>query len=101
MNTSVKTIGDEASNQPQQGLDGLGSARAQTGAGLQQLAYNTSTLIHWGMDALSEGENQLRKKSKYARQATTEQILREPIKFMLIAAAVGAGLMGLLALFRR
>lgn len=53
------------------------------------------------MDALHEGENQLRKKSKYARQATTEQILREPIKFMLIAAAAGASLMGLLALFRR
>ena len=53
------------------------------------------------MGALREGENQLRKKSKYARQATTEQILREPIKFMLIAIAVGAGLMGLLALFRR
>jgi ElaB/YqjD/DUF883 family membrane-anchored ribosome-binding protein len=97
MNTTINTFGDEASNLAheaalsteqairstqhlaQQGLDGLGSARAQTGAALQQL----------------------REKSLHARQATAEYIQHEPIKSALIAAAVGAGLMGLLALFSR
>lgn len=97
MNTTVQSIGDDASNLAheaalsteqairstqhlaQQGLDGLGTARAHTGAALQQL----------------------REKSSHARQATADYIQHEPIKSVLIAAAVGAGLMGLLALFSR
>jgi len=119
MNTTVKTLGDDASSLAheaalsteqairstqhlaQQGLDGLGNARAQTGAALQQLAHDTSTLTHRGMDALRDSGQQLREKSSHARQATADYIQHEPIKSVLIAAAVGAGLMGLLALFSR
>lgn len=119
MNTIVKTLGDEASNMAhdaalgtehairstqhlaQQGLDGLGTARAQTGAALQQLAHDTSALTHRGMEALRDGGQQLREKSSHARQATAEYIQHEPIKSVLIAAAVGAGLMGLLTLLSR
>lgn len=119
MNTTVKTLGDEASNLAheaalgtehairstqhlaQQGLDGLGTARAQTGAALQQLAHDTSALTHRGMEALHDGGQQLREKSSHARQATAEYIQHEPIKSVLIAAAVGAGLMGLLTLLSR
>lgn len=119
MNTTVKSLGDEASNLAheaalgteqairstqhlaQQGLDGLGTARAQTGAALQQLAHDSNALTHRGMDALREGGQQLREKSSHARQATADYIQHEPIKSVLIAAAVGAGLMGLLALFSR
>jgi ElaB/YqjD/DUF883 family membrane-anchored ribosome-binding protein len=119
MNTTVKSLGDDASNLAheaalstehairstqhlaQQGLDGLGTARAQTGAALQQLAHDTGTLTHRGMDALREGGQQLREKSSQARHATADYIQHEPIKSVLIAAAVGAGLMGLLALFSR
>jgi ElaB/YqjD/DUF883 family membrane-anchored ribosome-binding protein len=119
MNTTVQNLGDEASNlaqsaaigaehairstqhMAQQGLDGLGNARAQTGAALQQLAHDTSTLTHRGMDALRDSGQQLREKSSHARQATADYIQHEPIKSVLIAAAVGAGLMGLLALFSR
>jgi ElaB/YqjD/DUF883 family membrane-anchored ribosome-binding protein len=97
MNTTFPSHGDNASNLvhdaalsteqanrstqrlAQQGLDGLGTARAQTVASLQQL----------------------REKSSHARQATVDYIQHEPIKSVLIAAAVGAGLMGLLALFSR
>lgn len=119
MNTTVKTLGDEASNLAheaalgtehairstqhlaQQGLDGLGTARAQTGAALQQLAHDTGALTHRGMEALRDGGQQLREKSSHARQATAEYIQHEPIKSVLIAAAVGAGLMGLLTLLSR
>lgn len=119
MNTTVKTLGDEVSNMAhdaalgtehairstqhlaQQGLDGLGTARAQTGAALQQLAHDTSALTHRGLEALRDGGQQLREKSSHARQATAEYIQHEPIKSVLIAAAVGAGLMGLLTLLSR
>lgn len=97
MNTTIKTLGDEASDLAheasigaehairstqhlaQQGLDGLGGARAQTGAALEQL----------------------RERSLHARQATATYIQHEPIKSLLMAAAAGAALMGLLALFSR
>lgn len=97
MNTTIKNLGDEASNLAlgaslgaehairstqhlaQQGLDGLGNARAQTGAALQDL----------------------REKSLHARQLTADYVQHEPIKSLLMAAAAGAALMGLLALFSR
>lgn len=119
MNTTVKSLGDEASvlaqeaalsaehairstqHLAQQGLDGLGSARTQTGAALNQLAHDSSVLTHRGLDALRDGGQQLREKSSHARQATADYIQHEPIKSMLMAAAVGAALMGLLALFSR
>lgn len=119
MNTTVPSLGDDVSNLAheavlsteqavrstqhlaQQGLDGLGIARAQTGAALQQLAHDTGTLTHRGMDALRDSGQQLHEKSSHARQATADYIQHEPIKSVLIAAAVGAGLMGLLALFSR
>jgi ElaB/YqjD/DUF883 family membrane-anchored ribosome-binding protein len=37
----------------------------------------------------------------HARDATTSYIQHEPVKSMLMAAAVGAALMGLVALFSR
>jgi len=119
MNTTVKALGDEATvlaqdaalsaehairstqQLAQQGLDGLGSARAQTGAALHQLAHDSSVLTHRGLDALRDGGQLLREKSSHARQATTDYIQHQPIKSMLMAAAVGAALMGLLALFSR
>ena len=97
MNTSIQNLGDDASNLAheasigaehairstqhlaQQGLDGLGNARAETGAALQQL----------------------RERSTHARQVTADYVQHEPIKSLLMAAAAGAALMGLLALFSR
>ena len=119
MNTTAKTIGDEAAHLTkeaalgaehairatqhlaQQGLDGLGNARAQTGAALQQLAHDTGALTQRGMGALRDGGQQLRERSTHTRQATADYIQHEPIKSVLLAAAAGAALMGLLALFSR
>jgi ElaB/YqjD/DUF883 family membrane-anchored ribosome-binding protein len=46
-----------------------------------------------------DGYEQLREKSLHARDATRTYIHDEPIKSMLIAAAVGVALIGLVALF--
>jgi ElaB/YqjD/DUF883 family membrane-anchored ribosome-binding protein len=117
MNTTVQSLGDSASNLAheaalsteqairstqhlaQQGLDSLGTVRAQTGAAFQQLAHDTSTLTRCGMGALRDSGQQLREKSSHACKATADYIQHKPIKSVLIATAVGAGLMGLLALF--
>lgn len=117
MNPTVKSFGDQASSLAQQaeqgaenairhtqhlaqqGLDGLDATRAQADSALQQLAHETSALGHRSMDALRESSQQLREKSQHARQATADYIQHEPIKSMLMAAAVGAALMGLVALF--
>lgn len=123
MNNPVKNLGDDASTlahdaaqgaeqairstqrAAQQGLDrmadGLVDARAQTGAALQKLAHDAESLTHRGMEAVREGTHQLREKSMHAKDATASYIQHEPIKSVLIAAAVGAALMGLVALFSR
>jgi ElaB/YqjD/DUF883 family membrane-anchored ribosome-binding protein len=123
MNNLVKTLGDDASNlahdatlsaesairstqrMAHQGLDrmadGLDEARSQTGAALNKLVHDTETLTHRGMEAVREGSHQLREKSLHVKDATTRYIQHEPVKSVLIAAAVGAALMGLVALFSR
>jgi ElaB/YqjD/DUF883 family membrane-anchored ribosome-binding protein len=53
------------------------------------------------MEAVREGSHQLREKSLHVKDATTRYIQHEPVKSVLIAAALGAALMGLVALFSR
>lgn len=119
MNTTVKSLGDDASHMAQgaalgaehairstqqmaqHGVDSLDSVRAHTSAALQQLAQDTNALTHRSMDALRDGGQQLRERSLHARQATTEYIQHEPIKSVLMAAALGATLMGVFALLSR
>jgi ElaB/YqjD/DUF883 family membrane-anchored ribosome-binding protein len=123
MNNPVKTLGENASalahdaaqaaehsvrsvqRATQQGLDRmadeLDDARAQASSALKQLTREADSLRHRSMDAVSEGSHQLREKSAHMKDATTTYIQHEPVKSMLMAAAVGAALMGLVALFSR
>ena len=123
MNNPVKTLGDNAATlareatlaaehsmrsmqrATQQGLDRmadeLNDVRAQTSSALKQLTRDAESVGHRGMDAVREGSHQLREKSAHMRDATTHYIQHEPVKSMLMAAAVGAALMGLVALFSR
>lgn len=98
MNTTAKSLSDDASKLAQQGLDGLSSAGKQASTAMHQLAHDASDLKHRGMDALHEGSEQMRESGQHARQYTTDHIRHDPIKSVLIAAAVGAGLMGLLTM---
>lgn len=81
--------------------DTLDDARTQTGAALKQFAHDTESLAHRGMDAVRDSAGQLRDKSLHAKDATANYIQHEPIKSVLIAAAVGAALMGLVALLSK
>jgi ElaB/YqjD/DUF883 family membrane-anchored ribosome-binding protein len=98
MNTTAKSLSDDVSKLTQQGLDGLSSAGKHASTAMHQVAHDTSDLAHRGMDALREGSQQLRESGQHARQYTTDHIRHDPIKSVLIAAAVGAGLMGLLTM---
>ncbi len=123
MNNPIKTLGDDVSTlthdaaqaaehsmrsmqrTTQQGLnrmaDELDDARAQTRSALKQLNRDAESLRQRGMDVVRDGSHQLREKSAHMRDATTTYIQHEPVKSMLMAAAVGAALMGLVALFSR
>jgi ElaB/YqjD/DUF883 family membrane-anchored ribosome-binding protein len=119
MNQTVKTFGEQAADlaneaaagaeqamrssqhAAQQGLNSLSGARAQADSALHQLAADTANLGHRGMDAVRESGELLREKSAHAREATTHYIQHEPIKSVLMAAAVGAALMGVVALLGR
>lgn len=119
MNTSSTSIGSDTSSltqaaenaarhtarDAQQGMDrmsdSLSNVRHQTGDTLRQLAHSTEDLAHRGMDVVRDSAGQLRERSLHVKDATTHYIQDEPVKSMLIAAAVGATLMGLVAMFSR
>jgi ElaB/YqjD/DUF883 family membrane-anchored ribosome-binding protein len=88
----------QTSRTAQQGMerisDSLSDASAQTGEAFRNLAHSTEELAHRGMDVV-------RDKTMHVRDTTTHYIQDEPVKSMLIAAAVGAALMGLVAMFSR
>ena len=54
-----------------------------------------------GMDAMRESTQQLRERAQRATDTTVAYVKDEPIKSMLIAAATGAVLMGVIALLSR
>jgi ElaB/YqjD/DUF883 family membrane-anchored ribosome-binding protein len=76
-------------------------ARQETGAALRQLVSDSEALAHRGMEKVRDSADHLRQSSLHARDATSEYIQHEPMKAVLIAAAAGAALMALVALFSR
>jgi ElaB/YqjD/DUF883 family membrane-anchored ribosome-binding protein len=68
---------------------------------LTRLAEQAESLARRSADALRDGSHQLRAKAEYASDQTAGYIRDEPFKSVLIAAAVGAALMGLAALLGR
>ncbi len=59
------------------------------------LQAQTSQLAQRGIDAVQDAALQLRDKAQMTTDTTVHYIQREPIKSVLIAAAVGASLMAL------
>lgn len=98
MNTTAKSLSEDASKIAQQGIDGLSNAGKHASDAMHKLAHDTSDLTQHSIDALRDGGQHLRESTEHARQYTTDNIRHDPIKSVLIAAAVGAGLMGLLTM---
>lgn len=59
---------------------------------------STQALTKRGIDAVRDGSQQLRQQALRATDSTAAYVKEEPFKSILIAAAVGAGLMALIGL---
>lgn len=90
MNDPIKTLGDDAAT----------LVHTAAHAADQTIRYSQRAAMD-GLEVMRDGVHQLREKSLHVKDATTTYIQDEPVKSVLIAAAVGAALMGLLALFSR
>ncbi|HEX5737120.1 MAG TPA: hypothetical protein VFY22_01310 [Hydrogenophaga sp.] len=103
-NTAAQTA-EGARRLAQQGVsrvaDGVNEVRAQTGTAFKHLAHDTEQLAQHSKEALREGVDHLRERSLRTRDSAATYIQHEPMKSVLIAAAVGATLMGLLTLLNR
>lgn len=67
--------------------------RQQAGPMLTQAVDQVNHLAHQGADAVREGAHQLRTTAQHASDSTLNYVRNEPVKAMLIAAAVGAAVM--------
>ncbi|MBE2242649.1 MAG: hypothetical protein IAE86_07830 [Burkholderiaceae bacterium] len=59
------------------------------------------SLGHQTLDLMRNGARQLSHQARHARDATIVHVRHEPVKSMLMAAAVGAGLMAVAAYLTR
>lgn len=81
--------------------DKVEDARAQTGPALSKVATQAEAAARRGMAAVRDSSQQLRERAVQASDHTVAYIKDEPVKSMLIAAATGAALMGLISLMGR
>jgi len=86
-------------------LDTLSSkvetVRSQAGPVLSKVTSQAEAAARRGIDAVRDTSQQLREKAVHASDVTVAYVKDEPIKAMLIAAATGALLMGLISLMSR
>lgn len=80
---------------------GVQDLRQQAAPLLDRATQQASELAQRGVDGVRETAQQLRERASRASDSTVNYIRDEPVKAMLIAAAVGAGLMALLSLMTR
>ncbi|PHM19016.1 MAG: hypothetical protein CK604_14725 [Curvibacter sp. PD_MW3] len=94
MNDPIKTLGDDAATL----VHTVAQTAAQTA---DQTIRSSQRAAKDGLEAVREGVHQLREKSLHVKDATATYIQDAPVKSVLVAAAVGAALMGLVALVSR
>jgi ElaB/YqjD/DUF883 family membrane-anchored ribosome-binding protein len=123
MDTTIKPVGQQASNLADQAADSASSAirstqnvanaafdrlndqvdRARDHAAplLNRLSSQAESAARRSADAVRETSAQLRERALRAQDTTVGYIKDEPVKAMLIAAATGAVLMALIGLMSR
>jgi ElaB/YqjD/DUF883 family membrane-anchored ribosome-binding protein len=78
----------------------IGDARTNAEPAIARLAGQAEALARRGVDAVKDTAQQVRERASSMGDATVRYVQEEPVKSMLIAAATGAALMGLLALIQ-
>ena len=112
----VQDMGDDAANAAQgairstqrstdQALDKMSSKvddlRSQAAPMLNKVTSQAEAAARRGMEAVRDTSQQLRERAVQAQDMTVAYVKDEPIKSMLIAAATGAVLMGLISMLSR
>jgi ElaB/YqjD/DUF883 family membrane-anchored ribosome-binding protein len=109
----VQDMGDSAANTAQgairstqraadQALSRLSETveevRSKAGPALNKVTSQAEAAARRGMEAVRDTSQQLRERAVHASDMTVAYVKDEPIKAMLIAAATGAVLMGLISM---
>ncbi len=98
---AIKSTRNAADN----ALDGLSAKvediRGQAAPLLNRVSAQAEAAARRGIDAVRDTSQQLREKASVASDTTIGYIKDEPVKSMLIAAATGALLMGLVTMMSR
>jgi ElaB/YqjD/DUF883 family membrane-anchored ribosome-binding protein len=81
--------------------DKVDELRSQAAPILNKVTSQAEAAARRGMDAVRDTSQQLRDKAVQASDMTVAYVKDEPIKAMLIAAATGALLMGIISLLSR
>jgi len=81
--------------------DKVDEVRNQAGPLLNKVTSQAEAAARRGMDAVRDTSQQLREKALQAQDLTVAYVKDEPIKAMLIAAATGALLMGIVSMLGR
>ena len=81
--------------------DTVDDVRSKAGPMLNKVTAQAQAAAQRGMDAVRDTSQQLRDRALQAQDMTVAYVKDEPIKAMLIAAATGAVLMGLISMLGR
>lgn len=94
----ASSLADQASETAGQALK---SGQRLTSDALDSLTDSVNELRQQGVDAMHNGSRQIRRSVHQASACTKDYIRDEPVKSVLIAAAAGAVVMGLLSFAAR
>jgi ElaB/YqjD/DUF883 family membrane-anchored ribosome-binding protein len=75
--------------------------RSQAGPMINRMSAKAEDAAKRGMEVMRDSTQQLRERAQRAGDTTVAYVKDEPVKSMLIAAATGAVLMGLISLMGR
>jgi ElaB/YqjD/DUF883 family membrane-anchored ribosome-binding protein len=81
--------------------DTVDEVRSKAGPMLNKVTSQAEAAARRGMEAVRDTSQQLRERALQAQDMTVAYVKDEPIKAMLIAAATGAVLMGLISMLSR
>ena len=95
---STQRAADSALDRVSEKVD---EVRSQATPILNKVTSQAEAAARRGMDAVRDTSQQLREKAAQASDMTVAYVKDEPIKAMLIAAATGAVLMGIVSLMSR
>jgi ElaB/YqjD/DUF883 family membrane-anchored ribosome-binding protein len=102
LNDGIDSAASAARQATQQAFDqadsALSSVRSKITPAVSRLTTQAQSLAGRGLHAMRDGASMVKDRASHAGDVTVRYVKDEPVKSVLIAAAAGAALMGILAL---